>query len=226
MHKTLQEVIGIVNQGLARSSHFDVIINKPHVVVSSIFDNPMMEKIGLFCEASQLPGMNISTTGTRTFGEVREMPYEKLYDAVNLQFLVDKEMKVKVFFEEWMSGIQNPYTRTFSYYIDYVTDIDIIVYDVADYPRYTVTLYEAYPKTMGAVAVDYSSKEIMKLQITMQYKYWRTSLMTVPTGTGSEGVNETGNSPSGIKIPTSLFSGSSFLANLEQNVNMQTWWTA
>ena len=46
---------------------------------------------------------------------------------------------------------------------------------------------EAYPKSVGAVQMDYSSKEIMKIDVTMMFKYWRASedkfdVVTQPTG--------------------------------------------
>jgi hypothetical protein len=46
------------------------------------------------------------------------------------------------------------------------------VYDADEKQRYIVTLYECYPKSIGAVQLDYSSKEVMKLQVSMNYKYW------------------------------------------------------
>jgi hypothetical protein len=226
MNKSLKDAIGIINQGLARNSHYDVVINKPGVVVSTLFDYQAIQKIGLLCESAQLPGMNLSTAGTRTYGEVREMPYEKLYDPLTLQFLVDKEMKVKLFFDEWMGGIQNSYTRTFAYYEEYVTDMEIIVYDVSNYPRYTVTLYEAYPKTIASVGLDYSNKEVMKLSVTMQYKYWRTEIMTSPSSV-SKGVNVINGAagPSGVAIPSSRFNTPS-LDNLDSTNAMQKFWVA
>ena len=208
MNKSLTEFIGNVKEGLAKNTHYDVVLGKPKVVTSNYFDGAMLQKIMLFCDQTQLPGVNISTTPLRVYGESREMPYEKLFDPVQLSFYVDKQMKVKMFFDEWFAGIQNQYSRTFTYYKEYVTDMDIIVYDVANMPQYKITLYEAYPKTMGAVQLDYSNKDIMKLQVTMQYKYWRSSPMT--TGLAPSIAN---NLPaelasvgrSGISIPTSYF---------------------
>ena len=38
--------------------------------------------------------------------------------------------------------------------------------------RYSVALYECYPKTIGSIQMDQASKDVMKLSVGMQYKYW------------------------------------------------------
>lgn len=185
MTTPLKDFIGNVKNGMARTNYYDVTFAKPQVVASSLYDNITLNRILLFCDQVQLPGLTMSTTPIRTFGEVREMPYEKLYDNITMSFYVDKEMKVKLFFDEWINGIQNPWTRTFAYYEQYTTDIKVIAYDVANNSRYLVTLYEAYPKVITPVQMDYASKDIMRIQVTMQYKYWKTEMMTNPAGAKS-----------------------------------------
>jgi hypothetical protein len=127
--------------------------------------------------------MTIETTSAKTFGEVREMPYQKQYDNINMGFYVDNNMSVKLLFDAWMNAIQNPVSRTFNYYKDYTTDITIIVYDIANKSRYAVTLFQAYPKTLNAVQMDYGNKEVMKLSVSMNYKYWQSSqVYSISTG--------------------------------------------
>lgn len=223
MTKSLKDFIGNVKDGLARNSHYSVFFNKPGVVASNLYENSTMERMLMFCEQTQLPGLNIATTQIRTYGEVRETPYERMFDPVNFNFYVDKEMKVKMFFDEWINGIQNSYTRTMNYYDDYTTNIEIIVYDVANYSRYKVTLYEAYPKAVNAIQLDYNNKDVMRLGVTMQYKYWRTNLMTNPvssTASLASPIND------GFSIPNSYFNSfSEFTASLQTSAtNMENWW--
>ena len=52
-------------------------------------------------------------------GEFREVPYEKLYEPINMTFYVDNDMQVKKLFDEWMSLISDPSTRTYNYYNNY-----------------------------------------------------------------------------------------------------------
>jgi hypothetical protein len=126
--------------------------------------------------------MTIETTSAKTFGEIREMPYQKQYDNINMGFYVDNNMSVKLLFDAWMNAIQNPVSRTFNYYKDYTTDITIIVYDIANKSRYAVTLFQAYPKTLNAVQMDYGNKEVMKLSVSMNYKYWQSSQVYSTSG--------------------------------------------
>lgn len=163
-------VAEIKSQGLARTNRFAVLFTPPASV------NPAsLRKTLLFCDHATLPGMNYSTTPNRTFGEAREIPYERLFDTCELSFHVDKDMLIKGMFDKWMMSIQNPITRNFAYYNDYVTNMQIEVQDINDSTRYELTLYEVYPKTLGAISLSNESKDTMKMTVTFQYKYWTSS---------------------------------------------------
>lgn len=156
-------------QGLARTSRFSVDLSPPNADPASV------RRTLLFCEQAALPGLNYATTQNRVFGELREIPYEKLYDTINLRFHVDRHMHVKKIFDDWMHMIQNPVTRNFSYYRDYISDMKIYVQDLEDRNKYVVQLYECYPKTMSAIALDAEGKDTMRLDVTIQYKYWSSN---------------------------------------------------
>ena len=160
-------IANVKSGGLARTNRYTVFFTPP--------SNKDTEQIFLYCDQIQLPGLNFSTIQNRTFGEFREVPYEKLFGDIAMSFYVDTGMKVKVIFDEWMAYIQDPTTRTFKYYNDYTCDMMIEVQDLNDNTKYKVNLFECYPKTMGAIQLDYASKDIMKLSMTMQYKYFETS---------------------------------------------------
>lgn len=149
----------------------------------------------LFCDAASLPGMSIASQPSRTYGENREIPYgERNYEAITLSFYVDAELKVKDLFDQWQNKIINPTTRHVSYYKDYICEMKISVVDVqagsvtsqggqvvaeVDNVPYTITLHECWPKSIGAVTLDASSKDIMKLSVTFQYKHWTSQSNTV-----------------------------------------------
>ena len=167
-NKINQFIAEVKTGALARTNRFGVEFTPPGSI------NPgNLQKILLFCDTVQLPGINYSTVQNRTFGEFREVPYEKLYEPINLTFYVDNDMKVKQLFDDWMSLISNPMTRTYGYYNTYIAKKFIIeVQDINDKTRYQVELFEAYPKNMNAVSLDNASKDVMKLTVNMQYKYW------------------------------------------------------
>jgi hypothetical protein len=171
---TIKEFTAAVkSNGLARANRYAVVLNLPKSMLG--FNAKTVEKAVLFCDQIQLPGVNFSTSQNRSFGEFRETPYEKLYEHINMSFYMDKDMQVKVLFDQWHSNIYNPTTRTFNYYDQYTSDITIEVQDGAGKPTYWVTLHECYPKSIGAVQLDYASKDIMKLSVSMAYKWYETS---------------------------------------------------
>lgn len=169
---TLNEFIASVKtEGMMNTNRFTVEMGIPPILADTSFAD--LQKILLHCEAVNLPGINISTQPARTFGEIREMPYDRLYENVNFTFLVDNSMQVKYLFDTWANNsIQNATTRKFNYYKQYITDMSIYVYDRADNSRYTVKLYECFPKQITGIQLDHNSRDVMKLQVSMNYRYW------------------------------------------------------
>jgi hypothetical protein len=168
-NKINQFISEVKTGALARTNRFAVEMRPPGGI------NPgNLRRILLFCDSVQLPGINYSTVQNRTFGEFREVPYEKLYEPINLTFYVDNDLIVKKMFDDWMSLISNPDRRTFEYYKNYIAPKFVIeVQDINDKTRYQVELFEAYPKNVNAVSLDNASKDVMKLTVNMQYKYWK-----------------------------------------------------
>lgn len=169
--KPINEFISNVKSGgLARNNRFAVLFTPPAKIQPA-----GLNKMLLFCDTVQLPGASFATTQNRTFGEFREVPYEKLYDQISLTFYVDTEMKIKGLFDDWQNLIANPARRTYGYYNDYITDMFIEVQDINDKTRYAVRLMECYPKTISSIQMDMGSKDVMKITVGFQYKYWVAS---------------------------------------------------
>jgi hypothetical protein len=164
----------IGESGLARSNRYTVQLTTP----GTTYSQNQYRKMLLFCEAVQLPGLNVNTTPIRTFGEVREMPYEMNYDPITLSFYVDGNMVIKGIFDEWILSVHNINTRNFNYYNNYTADVvKIFVEDLTNRPKYIVGLYEVYPKTVSAVQMGYDQKDVMKLSVSFAYKYWRSETL-------------------------------------------------
>ena len=75
----------IKTEGLIRTSRYAITMSPPKSVGS--FAN--MRKLLLFCSEVSLPGQTLTTNQIRTYGEVREAPYEKMFDNINMTFYVD-----------------------------------------------------------------------------------------------------------------------------------------
>lgn len=160
-------VASIKNNGLARTNRYAVMLGGITWADPTLIQNTVM-----FCDQIQLPGTNINTSDIRTYGEIRKTPYERLYEDVNMSFYVDTDMSVKTLFDYWMNQIQDPVTRNWNYYENYTSDITIEVQDLKNKTRYNMRLREAYPKSIGAIQLDYNSKDVMKLSVNFAYKFY------------------------------------------------------
>ena len=160
----------IKTQGLARTIRYDA----PLLVLQR-----EARRILLFCEQASLPGISYASTSNRTYGELREVPYDRLFEPITLQFHVDRQFQVKKVFDSWMNTIQDSVSRRFNYYNNYVTKMTIGVQDLQDHTCYEVNLHECYPKTIVPINLDAEGKDTMRLQVTFQYKYWMSSKLEV-----------------------------------------------
>ena len=161
--------------GLARTNRYAVIMDLPNVVKGYYPEE--VKKMLIFADSVQLPGLNLNTAQIRTFGEIREMPYELNYDPIQFNFLVDGDMIIKGMMDDWIKNVQQT-THNFNYYDDYICpQVKIWVQDLDDKTKYEVVLYEAYPKTIGSVQMGYDQKDIMKLNVTMMYKHWKSRII-------------------------------------------------
>ena len=179
MAKLNDFITQVRSRGLMRSNRYEVIIPFPNRTASS----DTMKLATLYCESVSLPGINVATTGARVYGESREMPYERTFEPVQLSFYCDSDLLIKKAFESWINLIVDPQTRAISYYNSYIKDVTIYAQTVDDKSTQVITLFEAYPKSIQSISMDYNSREIMKMTVTMQYKYWKSDATAFTTST-------------------------------------------
>lgn len=161
-------ITAVQTRAIARTNRYLVTLNAPKS------DKDGRDLATLFCDATALPGLDFASSQSRIYSENREMPYERLYVPITMSFYVDADMVIKTMFDKWQASVVDPETRVMAYYDDYIRDITIQVLQVSESasPPYQVVLHEAWPKSVGAVTMDYTSHEIMKLQVTFLYKWW------------------------------------------------------
>ena len=179
---TLKDFVAEMKGGLARNSHFAVLVKLPAAISNDDLIKGNYQKIMLFCEQASLPGISFSTSQVRSFGEFKEVPYEKLYEQVSLSFYVDADLTVKRLFDQWINLIQDTTNRTYSWPSTYLTDtIDIFVYDTENNQRYKCTLHQVFPKAVSPIQLDYNNKEVMRLQVQFSYQYCTTDQIGIDT---------------------------------------------
>lgn len=154
----------IKKDGASRSNRFSVLISNP----ASSQNEALIQ---LYCEQASLPSITFASQPVRSYGEQREVVYDRTFEAVSLTFIIDRQFKVKEYFDKWVDKIIDPTTRLSGYYNEYARGMKITVLDINDMAMYETELFEAYPKTIGAVTLDNNSKDIAKLQVTFNYKH-------------------------------------------------------
>jgi hypothetical protein len=179
---TLNEFLGSVRgEGLMRTNRFAVYFSLPAAMNTNL-GSTNLRKVLLYCDQVKVPGLTFATAEAKTYGEVREMPYQRIFENIEMSFYVDNSMSVKLLFDNWLSAVINPGSRTLNYYNDYISDINISIFDINENARYTVTAFQCYPKTVSAIQMDYAGKDTMKLTVTFVSKYWQSGQVQSPVG--------------------------------------------
>lgn len=169
MAKSLNEFISEVKRdGLARQNRFSVVVIPPPGLLNG---NHNLNLIQLFCEQAVLPGITYASQPIKTFGEDREVVYDRNFEDITLTFLVDRNLHVKRFFDDWTNLIIDERTRLAGFYEEYVTNIIVYVQDLIDQNVYSSTLLGIFPKTVSQIQLDNNSKDVMKMSVTFAYEF-------------------------------------------------------
>ena len=160
--------------GLARTNRYRVTIATPALMTGFMNSGRL---ITLFCESTSLPGQVVATTEQRIMGETREFPYSKMFDNITLSFYIDNNFEVKGFFDNWLNSVSNTQNKITSYYKDYIAPtvlIEVLPMD-SEVSTYSITLHEAYPKGISPIQLSADSRDIAKIGVSLNYKYYTTS---------------------------------------------------
>ena len=185
-YAVLNEIFGVFRGkgGFSRPSRYEVILVPPAGTNSNLVSSQMQEFRGddtikqtsLACESISFPGRNIDTTeDTNIYGPVRNIATGFSYADITATFRCSRDMREKRYFEAWQKLSYNPATWSMQYYEDYVGAVQIFQLDDNDERTYGVELIEAFPKTIEAQQLDYSSTDqINKLNVTFSYRWWKS----------------------------------------------------
>jgi hypothetical protein len=158
---------------LARPSRFDVQINAPLALIPYMGD---VRRLIYRCDSAQLPGRTFATAEQKIGSNpVEKYPYLTTYNDIDLTFIVDDDMKQKVFFDQWLELINPTLNFNYQYKQNYATIITVNQYDVTNKLSYSVDLYDAYPISMNQLDLDWSSDGFHKLSVTFAYTRWQNN---------------------------------------------------
>lgn len=160
------EVLG--RSSLARVNRFEVDINAQFVPGES-------RLVSLYAEQANIPLLNIFTKPLKIFGPAHQRPITSEYggEGLAMTFHVDRDMKVRRFFEDWMHKIVDPDTFTVGYQSEYATTINIRQLDDRNNVVYEVQLLEAFPRNMNIMELNNAaSNQTHRLTVLFAYRYW------------------------------------------------------
>jgi hypothetical protein len=157
---------------VARPNRFDVSIPVPLTLNQYV---RTAREVRYRCETTQLPGRTFSTVEQNTYGPTEKYPSLTTYNDIDLTFIVDDDMRAKMFFDGWMNFINPSYNNDFRYKENYATTLTINQYGVDNRLTYSVNLYDAYPISMNQLDLDWNAEGYHKLTVTFAYTYWRNN---------------------------------------------------
>jgi hypothetical protein len=163
----------VKTKGLARVNRFEVIIIPPPFIGASYLE---FNRVSLLCEISNFPPINLSVKPFKIFGPSYQRPITSEYggDGMSMTFHVDREMKVKKFFDDWIETIVDRNNFTVAYQNEYISKISIRQLDEANNVTYEIELLEAFPRSMTLMDLNNSAQnQTHRLNIIFGYRYWR-----------------------------------------------------
>lgn len=163
----------IKNESLADSNQYSAVFFLPPAlrdIHTEITDKKNLMRMSLLCDSVSIPGLSLITNDVAVYGEARQMPTQRLFSDMTMSFYIDHGMNVKRILDSWMDIIINPRTRSAYYYDEYIASIELYVHDRNFNVTYKVALFECYPKAIQPIDLSYASKDVMKMQVTFQYK--------------------------------------------------------
>jgi len=159
------------NSSYALPSQYEVMITSPGS------NSRLNRKVGLRCESIDLPGRGLNTsTDANMYGIAPEIVDGITFGGtLSMTFQSSADLEERIFFESWQERAWNRKTWNVGYYKDYVEEMQIYILDRNGNRRYGIQMFECFPKEIGPSSLSYGSgSEIIKIPITMQYKYWDT----------------------------------------------------
>lgn len=172
MAGSINEFKSSFNTDLAKPNRFDVLIPVPLGLIPYIGTS---RRLTFRCDNAELPGRSISTTSMKIYGPEEKFPYQTTFNDIDLTFIVGDDMKEKIFFDSWLEWINPSLSYNFKYKADYSVQLRINQYDLRNKVTYSVDLIDAFPISVNAMGLDWSSDGFHKLTVNFAYTSWKNN---------------------------------------------------
>ena len=165
----------IFKDSLARTNRFEVFITTAPKAYA--FRENTNWNLCLYCEMASLPPVNISTKSFKIFGPSYQRPVGAEYggEGISFTFHVDRDMKVKTFFDDWAALVVDPVTGTVGWQEDYAIDLYIRQLDEQENVTYEIKLIEAFPRSINLLELNNSAQnQTHRLNVLFGYRTWES----------------------------------------------------
>jgi len=179
--------------GGARPNQFQVELTFPSYVTGG-------PAVGLqsqfLCKAAQLPASNVENMGIQYRGRQVNFAGERSFQPWTVSIYNDTTFAIRNAIEVWSDGIQNhSQTNGRTNPRDYQVDLRVHQLDRNGAIVKSYKFHDAYPTTIGPIAVDYENANQMEIfDVEFTYNYWTS---TTSTQGSNFGVSVAVNTPVG-----------------------------
>lgn len=172
--KSYKDFLAITRtEGLSKNSKFEIYVTPP---VGKNFNTGSidLERVSLLADASELPPLNIKTERLQIYGPTSPRPIGIDYgDTITMTFYLDRGLKVRELFENWMAQIVDQRTYNVNYQTKYVSDeVAIRKLDGKDDIVKEYIFRECFPIAIGKTQLSSGADDYSKMDVTFAYRRW------------------------------------------------------
>lgn len=156
-------------KGLALQNRYRVMFSFPRLMPNDLTHTG--RHFDMLCDAATIPARTISTFDYQAQKQSYKIANGYSQEEVSFTFLVTNDFMVKKVFDDWTSQIIDFDRYRAGYRKDYGATVEVLQLDKKDNPTYGCKLYNAYPTSVSALAVENSSENsVQKLSVSMAYE--------------------------------------------------------
>ena len=167
------------SNGLLRPSHYELTIPQLPQWAQGVITQ---DQIRLFCNSTQLPGVNVDSVNVRKYGTGFMEFYPTTLSFADLQttFYCDAQGDIINFFNQWIANIVNldpdadPTQRYRVQYRDqYISQVCVTQYDSNGNEVIQYTYVDAFPVQIQPIGVRWFSRdEMTEVAVVWKYRTW------------------------------------------------------
>jgi hypothetical protein len=138
--------------------------------------------IRFLCQGAQIPSKDISTVDHSHYGPLGKYPYESNHSDIELTFMITDTMIERLFFEAWISLVEQPEHHVIGWKNDFMANLSIKVFSkrlsegsydsrigANDRIISEVIVLDAWPVSLSSIDLSYDNEGVQTFSVTMTY---------------------------------------------------------